>query len=112
MAAATEMLVGGVVLALASALGGERPQAWPTLEGSAGAGLSGGVLVRRRRFRPISIFETRAPGAGHQLCLCEPGGGGGAGGGVSGERIGAAEWLAMAVIVLAVVWISLPRRAA
>ena len=33
MAAATEMLVGGVVLALASALAGERPQAWPTLEG-------------------------------------------------------------------------------
>ena len=28
----------------------------------------------------------------------------------AGERIGAAEWLAMAVIVLAVVWISLPRR--
>lgn len=30
----------------------------------------------------------------------------------AGERIGSAEWLAMAVIVLAVVWISLPRRAA
>lgn len=112
MAAATEMLVGGTVLALASALAGERPQAWPTLEGWLALAylVVFGSLVAFSAY--LYLLKTVRPALATSYAYVNPVVAVGLGVAFAGERIGSAEWLAMAVIVLAVVWISLPRRAA
>lgn len=112
MAAATEMLVGGVVLALASALAGERPQVWPTLEGWLALAylVVFGSLVAFSAY--LYLLKTVRPALATSYAYVNPVVAVGLGVAFAGERIGSAEWLAMAVIVLAVVWISLPRRAA
>ncbi|MFO1235084.1 MAG: drug/metabolite exporter YedA [Rivihabitans pingtungensis] len=112
MAAATEMLVGGVVLALARALAGERPQAGPTLEGWLALAylVVFGSLVAFSAY--LYLLKTVRPALATSYAYVNPVVAVGLGVAFAGERIGSAEWLAMAVIVLAVVWISLPRRAA
>ena len=112
MAAATEMLVGGAVLALASALAGARPQVWPTLEGWLALAylVVFGSLVAFSAY--LYLLKTVRPALATSYAYVNPVVAVGLGVAFAGGRSGAAEWLAMAVIVLAVVWISLPRRAA
>ncbi|WP_263144123.1 drug/metabolite exporter YedA [Pseudomonas sp. RIT-PI-AD] len=109
MASAVEMLVGGVALLLASGLSGERLQGMPTAAGW-------GALAYLVVFGSIIAFSAYMyllkhvrPAAATSYAYVNPVVAVLLGIFFAGETIGAEEWLAMAVIISAVVLIGLPQ---
>lgn len=109
MASAAQMLVGGVVLLLGSAASGERMQQAPdfagwlalaylTLFGSIVAFSAYLYLLKHVRPAAATSYAYVNPVVAVLLGIT-----------FAGERIGAEEWLAMTVIVSAVVLIGLPQ---
>src|SRR5690606_22315715 len=109
MASAAEMLVGGAALLLASALSGERLTAMPTAAGW-------GALAYLVVFGSIIAFSSYLyllkhvrPAAATSYAYVNPVVAVLLGIVFAGEHIGAEEWLAMTVIVSAVVLIGVPQ---
>ncbi|EIK93618.1 putative DMT superfamily transporter inner membrane protein [Pseudomonas sp. M47T1] len=109
MASAAQMLMGGVVLLLGSALSGERMSQWPTpagwgalaylvVFGSILAFSAYGYLLKHVRPAAATSYAYVNPAVAVMLGIV-----------FAGEHIGAPECLAMAVIIGAVVLIGLPQ---
>lgn len=110
MAPAAEMLAGGAVLMVASQLAGERMHTLPTATGWA-------VLAYLVVFGSLIAFSAYQyllrhvrPAAATSYAYVNPVVAVLLGMLFAGEHIGAAEWMAMGVIVCAVVLIGLPKR--
>jgi len=109
MASAAEMLIGGAVLLLGSAISGERMEQWPTLAGW-------GALAYLVCFGSILAFSAYMyllkhvrPAAATSYAYVNPAVAVLLGILFAEEHIGAAECLAMAVIIGAVVLIGVPQ---
>lgn len=109
MASASQMLVGGGALLLASALAGERLQQWPDAAGW-------GALAYLVFFGSIIAFsaylyllKTVRPAAATSYAYVNPVVAVLLGAVFAGEHIGVEEGLAMVFIVLAVVMVALPQ---
>ena len=109
MASATEMLAGGAVLLIGSLLSGERMSQWPSAAGWGALAylvLFGSIiafsayLYLLKHVRPASAtsYAYVNPVVAVVLGIL-----------FAGERVGTVEWLAMAVIIGAVVLIGLPQ---
>ena len=109
MTSAAEMLVGGAVLLLASLLGGERLHAWPTPAGWAALAylvLFGSIIAFSAY---LYLLKTVRPAAATSYAYVNPPVAVLLGIVFAGEQIGGEEWLAMAVILAAVLLIGLPQ---
>ena len=109
MLSAAEMLVGGAVLLLASLFSGERLQQLPSAAGWAAMGylvLFGSIIAFSAY---LYLLKTVRPAAATSYAYVNPVVAVLLGIGFAGERIGPEEWLAMAVIITAVLLIGLPQ---
>jgi drug/metabolite transporter (DMT)-like permease len=109
MNTAAQMLVGGSVLLLASLFSGERLQHMPSLAGWAALGylvLFGSIIAFSAY---LYLLKTVRPAAATSYAYVNPPVAVLLGISFAGEQIGHEEWLAMAVIVLAVLLITLPQ---
>ncbi|MES2820563.1 MAG: drug/metabolite exporter YedA [Pseudomonadota bacterium] len=109
MSSAAQMLAGGGALLVASLIGGERMQQWPTAAGWMALAylvLFGSIiafsayLYLLKHVRPASATSYAYVNPVVAVVL---------GIWFAGEQVGAVEWLAMAVIIGAVVLIGLPQ---
>lgn len=109
MTSATQMLTGGGVLLLASLLSGERLQHWPTLAGWAALAylVVFGSIIAFSAY--LYLLNTVRPAAASSYAYVNPPVAVLLGIVFAGEQIGLEEWLAMAVILTAVVLIGLPQ---
>lgn len=108
MTSAAQMLVGGAVLLLASLLSGERLHSWPTPAGWAALAylvLFGSIIAFSAY---LYLLRTVRPAAATSYAYVNPPVAVLLGILFAGEQIGVEEWLAMAVIVSAVLLIGLP----
>ena len=109
MTSAAQMLVGGSVLLFASLLSGERLHSMPTLAGWAALGylvLFGSIIAFSAY---LYLLKTVRPAAATSYAYVNPPVAVLLGITFAGEQIGHEEWLAMAVILAAVVLITLPQ---
>jgi len=109
MASAAQMLVGGAVLLCGSVIGGERLQAMPDLSGwlaLAYLTLLGSIVAFSAY---LYLLKKVRPAAATSYAYVNPVVAVVLGVTFAGERIGVEEWLAMSVIVSAVVLIGLPQ---
>ena len=109
MTSAAQMLVGGSVLLLASLLSGERLHSMPTLAGWAALGylVVFGSIIAFSAY--LYLLKTVRPAAATSYAYVNPPVAVLLGITFAGEQIGHEEWLAMAVILAAVVLITLPQ---
>jgi drug/metabolite transporter (DMT)-like permease len=109
MASASQMLAGGGVLLLASALSGERMQQWPDAAGwGALAYLTVfGSIIAYSAY--LYLLKTVRPAAATSYAYVNPAVAVLLGVTFAGEHVGAEEGLAMVLIILAVVLIALPK---
>ena len=112
MASAAQMLCGGAAMLVLGLAIGERFDGLPSAHGLAAFAylVVFGSIIGFSAY--IWLLHHVRPALATSYAYVNPVVAVGLGVAFAGERIGSAEWLAMAVIVLAVVWISLPRRAA
>ncbi|MBF7730958.1 drug/metabolite exporter YedA [Pseudomonas sp. N040] len=109
MTSAAEMLVGGAVLLLASLLSGERLYSWPTPAGWAALAylVVFGSIIAFSAY--LYLLNTVRPAAASSYAYVNPPVAVLLGIVFAGEQIGREEWLAMAVILAAVLLITLPQ---
>ena len=109
MASATQMLAGGAVLLLASLLSGEQLQHWPTPAGWAALAylVVFGSIIAFSAY--LYLLNSVRPAAASSYAYVNPPVALLLGIVFAGEQIGTEEWLAMAVILTAVVLIGLPQ---
>ncbi|HWR78851.1 MAG TPA: drug/metabolite exporter YedA [Pseudomonas sp.] len=109
MASATQMLAGGAVLLLASLLSGEQLQHWPTPAGWAALAylVVFGSIIAFSAY--LYLLNSVRPAAASSYAYVNPPVAVLLGIVFAGEQIGTEEWLAMAVILTAVVLIGLPQ---
>jgi len=109
MTSAAQMLVGGSVLLLASLLSGERLHSLPTLAGWAALGylVVFGSIIAFSAY--LYLLKTVRPAAATSYAYVNPPVAVLLGITFAGEQIGHEEWLAMTVILLAVLLITLPQ---
>ena len=109
MTSATQMLAGGAVLLLASLLSGERLQQWPTPAGWAALAylVVFGSIIAFSAY--LYLLITVRPAAASSYAYVNPPVAVLLGIVFAGEQIGDVEWLAMAVIIAAVLLITVPQ---
>jgi drug/metabolite transporter (DMT)-like permease len=109
MASASQMLAGGGVLLVASALSGERMQQWPDTAGwGALAYLTVfGSIIAYSAY--LYLLKTVRPAAATSYAYVNPAVAVLLGVTFAGEHVGVEEGLAMVLIILAVVLIALPK---
>ncbi|MGL4564501.1 MAG: drug/metabolite exporter YedA [Halioglobus sp.] len=109
MASASQMLAGGGVLLMASALSGERMQQWPDAAGWAALAYLTvfGSIIAYSAY--LYLLKTVRPAAATSYAYVNPAVAVLLGVTFAGEHVGIEEGLAMVLIILAVVLIALPK---
>ncbi len=110
MASAAQMLMGGAALLMASLISGERMSMWPTTAGWLALSylVLFGSLIAFSAY--LYLLKTVRPAAATSYAYVNPVVAVVLGISFAGEQVGLEEWLAMTVIVTAVLLIGLPQR--